>query len=61
MMRIVLDSRVMDFGYLYCGWNGWTWQLANLFADPGNYSSMLAKNQKVLTKTYEKIIKMFTE
>ena len=61
MMQIVLDSRVMDFGYLYCGWNGWTWQLANLFADPGNYSSMIARNQKLLTKTYEKIIKMFTE
>ena len=61
MMQIVLDSRVMDFGYLYCGWNGWTWQLSNLFADPGNYASVLAKNTKVLTKTYEKIIKMFAD
>ena len=61
MMRIVLDSRVMDFGYLYCGWNGWTWQLANLFADPGNYSSMLARVTKMQTKTYEKIIGMFAD
>lgn len=61
MMEIVLDSRVMDFGYLYCGWNGWTWQLANLFKDPGTYTSNLQKNLKVLNKTYEKIIKLFVE
>lgn len=61
MMQIVLDSRVMDFGYLYCGWDGWTWQLANLFADPGTYSSTIAKVQKVQTKTYERIIKMFAD
>ena len=61
MMQIVLDSRVMDFGYLYCGWNGWTWQLSSLFADPGSYSSMLAKTQKMMSKTYERIIKMFAD
>ncbi|MBQ7153670.1 MAG: hypothetical protein IJR83_07050 [Clostridia bacterium] len=61
MMQIVLDSRVMDFGYLYCGWNGWTWQLSNLFKDPGTYSSNLQKNLKMMTKTYEKIIKMFAD
>ena len=61
MMQIVLDSRVMDFGYLYCGWDGWTWQLDKLFKDPGTYSSMIAKVQKVQTKTYENIIKMFAD
>ncbi|MBO6053396.1 MAG: hypothetical protein J6Q17_06630 [Clostridia bacterium] len=61
MMQIVLDSRVMDFGYLYCGWNGWTWKLADLFKDPGNYASYLAKNLKVMTKTYEKIVKLFMD
>ena len=61
MMQIVLDSRVMDFGYLYCGWDGWTWQIDKLFADPGTYSSMIAKVQKVQTKTYENVIKMFAD
>jgi len=56
MMQIVMDARVMDFGYLYCGWNGWTWQLANLFSDPGTYSSNFQKNLKMMTKTYEKIM-----
>ncbi len=61
MMEIVLDSRVMDFGYLYCGWNGWTWTLKDLFKDPGTYMSTLQKNLKVQNKTYEKIIKEFFE
>ena len=61
MMQIVLDSRVMDFGYLYCGWDGWTWQLAGLFADPGQYASVMAKVQKIQTKTYERVIKMFMD
>ena len=61
MMQIVLDSRVMDFGYLYCGWNGWTWQLADLFKDPGNYVSNYQKREKMMTKTYEKIISEFMD
>ncbi|MBQ2545452.1 MAG: hypothetical protein II557_04090 [Clostridia bacterium] len=61
MMEIVLDSRVMDFGYLYCGWNGWTWTLKDLFRDPGTYMSTLQKNLKVQNKTYEKIVKEFLD
>lgn len=61
MMQIVMDGRVMDFGYLYCGWNGWTWQLANLFKDPGTYASNLQKNIKMMTKTYENIMKKFMD
>ncbi|MBO7403393.1 MAG: hypothetical protein J6V24_00390 [Clostridia bacterium] len=61
MMQIVLDSRVMDFGYLYCGWNGWTWSLKDLFRDPGTYASTLSRNLKMLTKTYERIIKLFMD
>ncbi len=61
MMQIVMDGRVMDFGYLYCGWSGWTWQLANLFSDPGTYASNLQKNLKMMTKTYEKIIQKFMD
>ena len=61
MMQIVLDSRVMDFGYLYCGWNGWTWQIADLFKDPGSYISNYQKREKMMTKTYEKIIAEFMD
>ena len=61
MMQIVLDSRVMDFAYLYCGWNGWTWQLADLFKDPGKYASTFTVKQKVMGKTYERMIKTFIE
>ena len=61
MMQIVMDSRVMDFGYLYCGWNGWTWTIKDLFRDPGTYASTLSRNLKVQTKTYEKIVKLFMD
>jgi hypothetical protein len=61
MMQIVMDGRVMDFGYLYCGWSGWTWQLANLFKDPGTYASNLQKSLKMMTKTYKMIINKFMD
>ena len=61
MMQIVLDSRVMDFGYLYCGWGGWTWQLKDMFKDPGTYASSLKRTEKLMAKTYDKIIKTFTD
>lgn len=61
MMQVVLDSRVMDFAYLYCGWSGWTWQLADLFRDPGQYASTYTTKQKVMNKIYEKMIENFIE
>lgn len=61
MMQLVLDSRVMDFGYLYCGWNGWTWKLNAMFKDPGNYMSTFEKSEKSETKAYDKIIAMFID
>ena len=59
MMQIVLDSRVMDFGYLYCGWDGWTWKLASMFKDPGKYMSTYEKSLKSETKFYDKIVALF--
>ena len=61
MMQLVLDSRVMDFGYLYCGWNGWTWKLNAMFKDPGKYMSTFEKSEKSETKAYDKIIAMFID
>ena len=59
MMQIVLDSRVMDFGYLYCGWTGWTWKLGDLLKDTGKYASTVEKQQKAMDKYYEKVIAQF--
>ena len=59
MMQIVLDSRVMDFGYLYCGWNGWTWALADLYKDAGKYVSTFEKKEKSVNQYYEKVIAQF--
>lgn len=61
MMQLTLNGRVMDFGYLYCGWSGWTWKLNDMFKDPGTYISTYEKNLKVMNKTYEKIMKAFAD
>lgn len=61
MMDLVLDGRVMDFGYLYCGWNGWTWQLGNMLKDPNKYVSTFEKNMKSQSRYYDKVIACFGE
>lgn len=61
MMQIVLNSRVMDFGYLYCGWTGWTWQLEGLLKDAGKYMSSFEKKQSAMDKYYQKVIAVFEE
>ncbi len=61
MMDLVLDGRVMDFGYLYCGWNGWTWQLGGMLKDSNKYVSSYEKNVKSQTRYYQKVIACFDE
>lgn len=61
MIDVVLNGRVMDFAYLYCGWSGWTWQLGEMFPNADTYMSVYTKKLKVMNKTYEKIMKMFLE
>lgn len=59
MMDFVLKGRVMDFGYLYCGWEGWTWKLESMLKDPNKYVSTFEKSLKGQARYYEKIIACF--
>ncbi len=59
MMEMILDSRVIDFAYLYDGWSGWVFKLANMTAQEGNFASVYEKNEKAMQNYYEKVLKLF--
>ena len=61
MMDLILANRVMDFAYLYDGWNGWVFKLANFIQQDGAYASTYKTNAKVVQKYYERVLKFFNE
>jgi len=61
MLRIVLDSRVIDFAYLYDGFNGWVMKLPDMVKNPGKVASLINSNLKLVDKYFVKLIKYMTE
>ena len=59
MMELILDSRVIDFAYLYDGWTGWVFKLAGMTAREGGFASVYEKNEKAMQNYYEKVLKLF--
>jgi len=60
MVNLVLDSRYMDFAYLYNGFEGWTYRL-NEFLQEGQFSSAYDRNEGVVRVYYEKALQIFYE
>jgi len=60
MVNLVLESRYMDFAYLYDGWEGWTFRLGD-FMKEGQFASAYAKNEQAAMTYYEKALKIFYE
>jgi len=58
MINMVLDSRYIDFAYLYDCWNGWTFKLEQ-FIDTGTFASSYQSQEKVVRKHFEKVMKKF--
>ncbi len=61
MMDLILANRIMDFAYLYDGWNGWVFKLAAFIETDGAFASKYKSNAKVVQKYYEKVLKFFNE
>ncbi len=61
MMQIVLDSRVMDFAYLYDGWNGWTFKLPQLISKADQYYSTYTSVRKSVENHYNKVLAYFMQ
>ena len=56
MMRLILDSRAIDFGYLYDGWNGWVMKLPDMITRPQTIASTFKKGSAAIQKTYENMV-----
>ncbi len=61
MIELVLNSRYIDFAYLYDGWSGWSSKMADFIAGEGVFASTYEKSAKVIKKYYEKVLKFFYE
>ena len=60
MLRNILDSRVIDFGYLYDGLAAWVPQLKTLVQRPGQIVSVQKKLGPSMLKKYQEVVDYFT-
>ena len=61
MLRKILDSRVIDFAYLYDGFSGWAMKLPSLVLDSSSISSKIAKDETAVEKYYNDVVTYLTE
>lgn len=61
MINLVLSSRAIDFAYLYDGWNGWVFKLADFVKTEGAFASTYEKNEKAMQTYYDKVLAFFYE
>lgn len=61
MLRKILDSRIIDFAYLYDGFNGWVMKLPALVLDSSSISSKIAKDEAAVEKYYNDVVTYLTE
>lgn len=61
MLREILDSRVIDFAYLYNGWKGWVTKLSKIIRDENTVVSTIKSQFEAVTAHYESVIDFLTE
>ena len=61
MMREILDSRVIDFAYLFDGFNGWVTKLPAIVSEGDSITSTIQSNMNSMTAYYEGIIDFMTK
>lgn len=61
MIDLVLSSRVIDFAYLYDGWSGWVFKLADFVKTEGAFASTYEKHAKSMQTYYDKVLAFFYE
>lgn len=60
MIRQILDSRIINFAYLYDGFSGWVLKLGNIIRDENTIVSTIASNMDSVTAYYESTINYLT-
>ena len=61
MMDYVLESRQIDFAYMYDGWGGWVFKSAEFIEGKSGFSSIYAKYEKSIQKYYDEVLAFFNE
>ena len=61
MIDLVLDSIYVDFPYLYDGFAGWTFNLSAFLAQKDALASTYARQEKIISKWYKKVVNRFYE
>ncbi len=61
MLRSILDSRLMDFSYLYDGFKGYTMKLPGLIANVGTLKSSIESNIESVARYYEGVINTLSD
>lgn len=56
MLRQILDSRVMDFGYLYDTASGWCMKLNDIMKNPTKTASLIKAQKKSVDRYYVKLL-----
>ena len=60
MIDLVVNSRMFDFGYVYDGWGGPSFLLAEFVKTKNtDFESTYAKKEKGITKQYDKVVEFF--
>ncbi len=59
MLDTIFNSRVIDFAYLYDGWDGWVFKMQKLLIGTEDLSSFYAKQEKAVSKHYQKVLDIF--
>ena len=59
MLDTIFDNRVIDFAYLYDGWNGWVFKMQSLLVGNQDFASFYAKQEKSVSKHYQKVLDIF--
>ncbi len=61
MLRKILDSRVIDFAYLYDGFNGWVMKLPALITDSSSIASKITADKSAVEEYYTGVVKYLTK
>ena len=59
MLRMILDSRVIDFGYLYDGSAGWVFKLKDMVKNAGMIASLQKRMAPAMLKQYQKVVDFY--
>ncbi len=61
MLDIIADGRVVDFGFVYDSWKGFSFSLTELLAEKhnGDFASYYQKKEKSVTKHYDSVYETF--